>query len=264
MIKGKLFSTVVSILMIFIICIPAYAGDQQLIPEDLILDEYLDELAPESKSEYYEFASGLAQNLTSVSPSEYNHLIKKYCADNTTELFTTANNAIQASTAEPKIINVRLSDKATEQYELSYVLGDDELLTVSPTYLSIETLIVNESKAASTSYKSGTCEKTYYGTDGRVLFSLSVSCTFYYDGSSAWYKSGYSRSYSKGDLSVWQVTNWSGSHSASGSSYEATCSGDFQWGYLFGTGLVIQQFHCENTVICSKSGVIAKITTKTP
>ena len=98
-----------------------------------------------------------------------------------------------------------------------------------------------------------------YGLVGNKLFTLTVECTFNYNGSSAWYKSGFDYYYTKGFLSIWQVSNWKGWKEASGSSYKAYCSGNFHFGLEYeGNGLVIQDFYCKNTLTCSKDG---KITT---
>ena len=64
------------------------------------------------------------------------------------------------------------------------------------------------------------------------------------------------------NLSVWQVSNWKGWKEASGTSYKAYCSGNFHWGIEYGgTGIVIQDYYCKNTLTCSKNGTITKSTT---
>ena len=94
------------------------------------------------------------------------------------------------------------------------------------------------------------------------IFSLTVECKFYYNGSKAWYKSGFDYYYTKGAITLWQVSNWKGWKEKSGTSYKAYCSGNFHWGVEYdGNGLVIQDIYCKNTVTCSKSGTITKSAT---
>lgn len=172
---------------------------------------------------------------------------------------------IDGKQAGEKTLRLKTSSAFRTDYEEVFTINDRTTLTVTPTYVVVSILdtrdnpdvAVNATKA--TSSKSGTCTKTYYGLVGNKLFTLTVECTFYYNGSSAWYKSGFDYYYTKGVLSIWQVSNWKGWKEASGTSYKAYCSGNFHFGLEYeGNGLVIQDFYCKNTLTCSKDG---KITT---
>ena len=212
-----------------------------------------------------EKTQGLAARLQNASPAEYDSVINQYFAANPNPVFDSVLDIIDGKQAGEKTLRLKTSSAFRTDYEEVFTINDRTTLTVTPTYVVVSILdtrdnpdvAVNATKA--TSSKSGTCTKTYYGLVGNKLFTLTVECTFYYNGSSAWYKSGFDYYYTKGVLSIWQVSNWKGWKEASGTSYKAYCSGNFHFGLEYeGNGLVIQDFYCKNTLTCSKDG---KITT---
>ena len=195
-------------------------------------------------------------------------VIETFCESHSNPVFERINGVIAESNRDGKGIYLKTTADFDKEYEKTFAIDDKRTLFITPTYIMLDVLTVDEKSSdlsalkAGTSSASGTCSKTYYGTNGNKLFSLTVECSFYYNGSKAWYKSGFDYYYSKGSLSVWQVSNLKGWKEASGTSYKAYCSGNFHWGIEYGgTGLVIQDYYCKNTLTCSKNGTITKSTT---
>ena len=105
----------------------------------------------------------------------------------------------------------------------------------------------------------GSATKEYYSAAGVNIFTISVSSTFSYNGTKASYYSGFDAYYTRGFLSIWQVSNWVSGKETVGYSYSAYAKGNFHFGLeVNGVGIVIQDFYIKHTVTCSKDGVISR------
>ena len=218
--------------------------------------------------EYAEYGKQLAAVLKGTDKQTADKVIETFCESHSNPVFERINGVIAESNRDGKGIYLKTTADFDKGFEKTFAIDDKRTLFITPTYIMLDVLTADEKSSdslttkAGTSSTSGTCSKTYYGTNGNKLFSLTVECSFYYNGSKAWYKSGFDYYYSKGSLSVWQVSNLKGWKEASGTSYKAYCSGNFHWGIEYGgTGLVIQDYYCKNTLTCSKNGTITKSTT---
>ncbi len=264
---------ILSLLLTLVLCLscgstafaitPAASGEE--LADTVLISEKTLSLVPADKTAHSVFGQGLAARLQNASPDEYDSVINQYFAANPNPVFDSVLDVVSENQVKKDTLRLKTSSAFRADYEEVFTINDSTTLTVTPTYVVVSVLdvrdnsnvTVNATKA--TSSKSGTCSETYYGLVGNKLFTLTVECTFYYNGSSAWYKSGFDYYYTKGFLSIWQVSNWKGWKEASGTSYKAYCSGNFHFGLEYeGNGLVIQDFYCKNTLTCSKDG---KITT---
>lgn len=103
-------------------------------------------------------------------------------------MFDSVLDIIDGKQAGEKTLRLKTSSAFRTDYEEVFTINDRTTLTVTPTYVVVSILdtrdnpdvAVNATKA--TSSKSGTCTKTYYGLVGNKLFTLTVECTFYYNG----------------------------------------------------------------------------------
>ncbi len=266
---------VLSLLLTLVLCLscgstafassPPASGRE--LADTVLISEKTLSLDPADKTAHSVFGQGLAARLQIASPAEYDSIINQYFAANPNPVFDSVLDIIDGNQAEEKTLRLKTSAALRADYEENFTINDSTTLTVAPTYIMVSVLDVRENPdvainaTKATSSKSGTCSETYYGLAGNKLFTLTVECTFNYNGSSAWYKSGFDYYYTKGFLSIWQVSNWKGWKEASGSSYKAYCSGNFHFGLEYeGNGLVIQDFYCKNTLTCSKNGTISKYT----
>lgn len=217
-------------------------------------------------NEYIDYGNNLATLLKNANEKDYDKIIECFCSSNTNPVFENALKIISDPNNKNKILYIN-SEKINENYILNYNIGNNKLLIITPTNIIIDELSIVEdsnkiSNYATTKSKSGISSRTYYGLVGNKLFSIAVKCTFNYNGTKAWYKSGFDYYYTKGTLSVWQVSNWRGWKEASGTSYKAYCSGNFHWGVEYnGNGLVIQDYYCKNTLTCDKKGNISRSAT---
>lgn len=225
-------------------------------------------LTQADKDAYSAYGQALAERLSCCPAAEHDAVIKAFCTSNTNPVFDKVLNEIQINKRDEKIIRLNLIPAFYEAYEEVYSIGNDKTLTITPTYIVLSDLETSDhtlelaSPTKGTYSKWGICSETYYGLVGNKLFSLAVECTFYYNGQKAWYKSGFDYYYTKGFLSIWQVSNWKGWREKSGTSYKAYCAGNFHFGLEYeGNGLVIQDFYCKNTLTCSKDGKISKYPT---
>jgi len=226
--------------------------------EHVRLDDILNDLSETDISDYQSFGDNLA-NLLRNADNTYDK------EDILESFFQTHHNPVYeyvldylSDYKDADIIELEQSQSTRARFFKIFEVDDNTLLVITPTYFCIDKLIKENERQEGllrTSSTSGACSKTYYGLSENKLFSLTVECSFYYDGSSAWYKNGYSRYYSPGNLSVWQVSNWTGGRSASGTSYNAYCSGQFRWGFNYGDiGLIVQTYNCYNNLSCDKYG----------
>ena len=209
--------------------------------------------------EFETFFDSLAEKLTDVQVSEYDNVIEKHFTSNVNTMYEKVLNFIKDNSTNNSNTYLNVSEEFVEEYKKTYNLGNNTLLIVTPTYFIIDVLtdVSDKNINRETASKSGTTKQTGYGLLGNKLFDLSVTCTFYYDGSSAWYKSGFDYYYTRGILSLWQVSNWRGWKESNGTSYNAYCAGNFHFGLEYdGIGLVIQDVYCKNIITCSKSGTL--------
>lgn len=228
----------------------------------LNLDEEI-QIDNSNYEEYEKFGEVLANSLKSAESAEYDGIIKRYCESNTNPVFEDVLEVL-TDNKDNNTVYLKSSEKFNDRYELVYDIGDNQQLVITPSSIIVDTLAVSDDglSRATTKSKTGTSSKTYYSVIGNKIFSLTVECKFYYNGSKAWYKSGFDYYYTKGAITLWQVSNWKGWKEKSGTSYKAYCSGNFHWGVEYdGNGLVIQDIYCKNTVTCSKSGTITKSAT---
>ena len=225
-------------------------------------------LTQADKEAYSTYGQDLVTKLSNYPVEDYDAVIEAFCKSNTNPVFDKVLNEIRVNKSNENIIRLKLSPALYEAYEEVYTIGNDKTLTITPTYIVVSDLKTTDlgselvGHARGTNSKWGICSETYYGLLGNKLFSLAVECTFYYNGQKAWYKSGFDYYYTKGFLSIWQVSNWKGWKESSGTSYKAYCAGNFHFGLEYeGNGLVIQDFYCKNTLTCSKNGTISKYAT---
>lgn len=239
----------------------AFASENNLTT--LNLDEEI-QIDNSNLEEYEKFGEFLANSLKYSESEDYDSIIKTFCTSNTNPVFKDVLDVIADNNEDDNTLYLKSSEEFNDKYELVYDIGDNRQLIITPSSIIVDTLTVSDDDwaRATTKSKTGTSSKTYYSVAGNKIFSLTVECQFYYNGSKAWYKSGFDYYYTKGTLSLWQVSNWKGWKEQSGTSYKAYCSGNFHWGVEYdGNGLVIQDYYCKNTVTCSKSGTITKSAT---
>lgn len=263
----------VSILLATILClssgVTAFASDggedtQTASTQTVIIDEKTMDISSSEITGYEEYGKGLAAAIRATDERSLDETVKSFCGSHANPIFEDVQNIISENSRHEGQLYLETPQSFVENYEKTYVIDENRTLTITPTYIVVDILTISDdsSKAlspqATTSSKSGISSKTYYSVAGTKVFSLAVACTFYYNGSKAWYKSGFDYYYTKGTLSVWQVSNWRGWKEASGTSYKAYCSGNFHWGIEYeGNGLVIQDYYCKNTLTCNKSGTIS-------
>lgn len=267
----QILSAILSVLLCLSTSTTVFAEEERAQETDLktiIVNQDTLNLDSADVKEYAEYGRQLAAVLKGVDNQGEDKAIKAFCESHKNPVFERIDGVIAENSRSGKNIYLKMTSGFNEEYEKTYKVDDKRSVIITPTYIVLDVLTVDEKLSdssglkAGTSSTSGTCSKTYYGTNGNKLFSLTVECSFYYNGSKAWYKSGFDYYYSKGTLSVWQVSNWKGWKEASGTSYKAYCSGNFHWGIEYGgNGLVIQDYYCKNTLTCSKNGTITKSTT---
>jgi len=268
---SKITALVLTFIMLLSIGItPAFAASSgsTSVSQAKLVDETTLNLDSADLSAHKSYSASLASKLKGAPISQYDNIVRNYCASNKNPVFESVSAFVKSNSSKSKALYLQVPEKFFTKYETVYTINKETILTVTPTYIEIDTLSTNISNntrvsglmaTAATSSTSGTSSKTYYGILGNKLFSLSVECSFYYNGSKAWYKSGFDYYYTKGTLSIWQVSNWRGWKEESGTSYKAYCSGNFHWGAEYeGNGLIIQDFYCKNTVACSKTGTISR------
>ncbi len=110
-------------------------------------------------------------------------------------------------------------------------------------------------------YKFASNNHYYYGLLNNLLFRTHVECNFGYNGVKAWNAGGLSGYYTRGTLSIWQVSNWTvGSTVVNGGEYcRAYTNGNFHFGVEYqGFGLIIQDVFDDLRVSVTKNGTIYK------
>lgn len=272
MMKRKKWLTCICCLLMMVLCVPRMAFADSYSSDDLNkgnkiayidIDTLLDSLSEEAKDSYNDFGSGLAETLKAASDQDA--AVKDYFSNHSNQVFEMIKEAIKDIREESNVSEIELRGGTDKEFTKVFEVDSNTHLMVTPTYVCIDKLtegIIDNndtpSPAKGTSSTSGTCSKTYYGLIGNVLFTVSVSCSFYYNGSTAWYKGSYNKSYSPGNLAVWRVYNWDGTTYQSGTSHIAYCSGQFRWGFNYeDVGLITQTYDCLNTVKCTCNGFIS-------
>lgn len=276
----KRVSKILALLFTFIMLLsigitPAFAAssDSTSVPQTKMVDESTLALDSTDFSAHKSFSASLASELRGRSPKDYDSIVSSFCSKNSNPVFDSTLTYIKNNSSKTRAIYLKTDSNFYKKYSAEYAINPNTTLIVTPTGIEIDTLNSNTSSiisansisaAAATSSVSGTCSKTYYNRIGTKAISLTVTCNFYYDGSKAWYKDGFDYYYTRGVLSIWQVSNWKGWKETSGTSYNAYCSGNFHWGIEYqGVGLVIEDYYCKNTLSCSKTGTITKTCTYT-
>ena len=132
---------------------------------------------------------------------------------------------------------------------------DNYLDTEENTYPQTFSTLAKSSKK--TQYGENT--KSYYSIAKIKLFTVSVSAKFYYNGTKATYRSGLDGYSKRGTLSLWQVNGFKVAKESDGSSYVATASGNFSYGFSYnGVGFNIKDVYIKHEVRCTKNGYIKK------
>lgn len=123
---------------------------------------------------------------------------------------------------------------------------------------SVENLNTPVKALASSGSVWGQAYKDYYSNVGVRIFTIAVGSGFAYDGNKASYYGNFTAYYTRGTLSIWQVSNWATGHEAVGTSYRAYAGGNFHYGVEYqGVGLIIQDLYVQHVVTCSKTGSIS-------
>ena len=197
---------ILSLLLTLVLCLscgstafaitPAASGGE--LADTVFISEKTLSLVPADKTAHSVFGQGLAARLQNASPAEYDSVINQYFAANPNPVFDSVLDIIDGKQAGEKTLRLKTSSAFRTDYEEVFTINDRTTLTVTPTYVVVSILdtrdnpdvAVNATKA--TSSKSGTCTETYYGLVGNKLFTLTVECTFYYNGLREMYSSSFS------------------------------------------------------------------------
>lgn len=219
------------------------------------------------------FGEQLANELKSVESNEYETVISDFVSNNKNpleeKLTLILNEKVEAE-IEDKVLktgeqNVSVEfDKAIKESVMQvYEINEEEYLILTPTHIEISELKENKNEDGisilATGTSEGTATHTFYNNFGNKLMSISVTSKFNYNGSKATYHSGFDYWYTRGFLSIWQVSNWRGWKEASGTSYTARASGNFHMGLeIKGVGLVIDDVYIRVTLACDKNGNLSR------
>ena len=240
------------------------------------------------KNEFRELTKDVANSIFKNNSGKVERTIKSAITDSkNSEAIATINNEIrsavesseESNASQPKVV---LTQDFCDNYEYTYT--DDKVeIVLNPLYIEVSeldetpqanenekdgrktlastvtNLIGNEVYAASKT-KTRTCseKKTYYSWAGMKIFTIGMECNFYYNGTKAWYKSGFDAWYTRGALSVWQVSNWKEKREKNGKSYTAWCAGNFHMGLeVKGVGLVLDDKYIKHKITCTKDGKIS-------
>ncbi|MGF0055263.1 hypothetical protein ACQRB4_04585 [Peptoniphilaceae bacterium SGI.097] len=256
------------LVLITICCVPnlAFASESLESEKEIVeINEQTLQLTQNDRKNFEEFADKLALELQSSEEEDYDKIIQRAYQSGSNIIGTKAKSVIKKQLTNPSDdILLNTSKSFLEDNAKVYTTDEHNTFLITPLYVVHDKLDVSkevEMSRTTTKSKFATNSKTAYGFLGNKLFDVTVECRFNYNGNRAWYKSDFDYYYTKGFLSIWQVSNWKGSREASGSSYKAKCSGNFHYGLEYeGNGLVIQDIYCRNTITCSKDGRIYKST----
>lgn len=240
------------------------------------------------QKETYETISKKLANTLSNDPDEKE--IKKVIKDFTSEtkigdiqenIVEDISNSVNEEINSNETPNIELSEDFKEEYENTYKVDEDTNITINPLYIEISDIqeedgeemvdedtsliskisdffVLKVNAASKTKTKKYSEKKAYYSWVGIKIFTVGLDCNFYYNGSKAWYKSGFDGWYKRGTLSIWQVSNWKEKREQSGKSYVARCSGNFHYGLeVHGVGLIIQDLYIKHVATCNKNGKVS-------
>ena len=260
----KILSLVLAVTMICGLSNLVYSSDVLGASKTIVeLNEDTLKITQYDINNFEEFANKLALDLSHAKEDEYDSIIQQAYQSGDNIIGLKAKNVIQKSLLNYfNDILLKTSKSLIEDNVKVVTTDEDNTFLITPMYVVHDKLEVPKEvvmSRAKTKEKFARNTKTAYGYLGNKLFDVTVECRFNYNGKKAWYKSDFDYYYSKGFLSIWQVSNWSGGHEASGTSYQAKCSGNFHYGLEYeGNGLVVQDIYCRNTITCSKNGNISK------
>lgn len=112
---------------------------------------------------------------------------------------------------------------------------------------------------SATQYKTASNSYEARGIFGNLLWKAYIQAEFGYDGKKAWVNGKPYGYYSRGTLSIWQVSNWN----TGWTNYEgrlgarAYARGNFHWGAEYeGNGLIVQDLNLDLRVSCNYKGII--------
>lgn len=211
-----------------------------------------------AKQEYIDFAEALIQNVEKSTNESVINSVNNFIKIETNKIkgesyfllneSSKLNKELKTSNIS-KTENVVMKRYTTKDFSIEFYDNGIFSVEVYPSQISL--------LASGTVFGSAT--KEYYSAAGVNIFTISVSSTFSYNGTKASYYSGFDAYYTRGFLSIWQVSNWVSGKEAVGYSYSAYAKGNFHFGLeVNGVGIVIQDFYIKHTVTCTKDGVISR------
>ena len=211
------------------------------------------------------FADELAEKLKVAQDKDYERIIKNaYKSGNNIVGIKMMNKMVYDSAKfSNSIVVPNYSEKFLEDCHKEYNTDYNNSIIITPMYVIHNKLDVKPAYTklnSKTKSRFASLTEVAYGIFGHKLFDVTVECAFNYNGKKAWYNSAFDYYYTRGTLSVWQVSEWRGWKEASGTSYDANCAGNFHWGLEYdGHGIIIEELRCHNKITCSKDGDIIKI-----
>lgn len=158
---------------------------------------------------------------------------------------------------------MKSSSLSSEENERTYKLNDGSRITFTDdNYFFISGIEEEGTQLAVTTRSSTTTQvlayKHFYSVLGIRLFSIYASGEYEYDGNTV--TADHDNSwYTRGTLSVWQVSNWEeGDYdSSSGTLSEIYGRGNFHWGVEYqGSGIVIEDKYITVKSRCDEDGNI--------
>ena len=231
---------------------------------------------------YTECMDNLADEIKDSKSTDYSAIIQEYVENNDCsaqqEIEQSIFETVSDSSNNSENCQIELSEDVLDDYSESYVIDNTTSITVTPLYIEVtniecldddstseDSLIgeilsyyTTDVNAATTKTKKYAESKDYYSWVGLKSFTIGLSCNFYYNGKKAWYKSGLDGFYTRGILSIWQVSNWKVGKESDGTSYMAYCSGNFHYGFEYkGVGIVIQEKYIRHRMTCNKNGNVS-------
>lgn len=111
------------------------------------------------------------------------------------------------------------------------------------------------------SYKTASNSYEARGLFGNLLWEAYIEAEFGFDGQKAWVNGTPYGYYKRGNLSLWQVSDWDVDWTNYGGELgaRAYARGNFHWGVEYdGNGLVIQELNLDLRVSCNYKGRIFK------
>lgn len=241
------------------------------------------------KNEFNQISENLANELAeNTNPNAVKEVINEYVSntdigDIQEDIVEEISDALDEDVKNDDLPSVEMSEDFKEEFENTYQVDDNTIVTINPLYIEITDIkeedgeeFVEEPEensmlgflddlfslkvyaASKTKTKSYSESKAYYSWVGTKVFTIGLTCNFYYNGTKAWYKSGFDGWYKRATGSIWQVSNWKEKREQSGKSYIARCSGNFHFGLEYrGIGLIIQDYYISHIATCNKNGSVS-------